>query len=589
MIDPIDSLAFSVQANPGVYALLLGSGVSRSAQIPTGWEITLDLIRKLAIASGESAESDPELWYREKYNEVPDYSKLIDELAKTQAERQQLLRPYFEPSQEEREENAKQPAEGHRAVAQLVVQGFIKVILTTNFDRLLEKALEDAGVEPIVVSSPDQINGMMPLVHTRNCLIKIHGDYLDTRIRNSRSELGTYPEQTNLLLDQVFDEFGLIVCGWSADWDVALRDALFRARSRRFTTYWAIHEEVGDMAQRLISHRQAQAIRIENADTFLTTVQQKVESVHHFAQPHPLSVAAAVASLKRYMAEPRYRIQLSDLVHKTIEQVITSASADEFDVSAPEPNKVTVTARIRSYEAACSTLLSMAVVGGTWAESGHFGVWQQALARLASTPSSSGNTIWLGLQRYPATLMLYALGLGALSSDRLEFLGRVFATAIPQSDNTSRTLIQILPPFAMSAFFDVQRAMQLLEGMERRHVPLNDWIHETLLQHTGTTTHSSEQYDLAFDELEILMALGYAYHEGRPEASYWAPMGSFIYRTGNRTRILNEMEGSISALEYESVYVRSGIFGKTPEECMASLTRFRAFVRDVANSMRIFS
>ena len=109
MIDPTDSLAFSIQANRGVYALLIGSGVSHAAQIPTGWDITLDLIRKLAAASGESAEPDPELWYREKYDEAPDYSKLIDGLAKTQTERQQLLRPYFEPNEEEREEGAKQP------------------------------------------------------------------------------------------------------------------------------------------------------------------------------------------------------------------------------------------------------------------------------------------------------------------------------------------------------------------------------------------------------------------------------------------------------------------------------------------------
>ena len=48
MIDPINSLAFSIQANRGVYAVMLGSGVSRSAKIPTGWEVTLDLVRKLA-------------------------------------------------------------------------------------------------------------------------------------------------------------------------------------------------------------------------------------------------------------------------------------------------------------------------------------------------------------------------------------------------------------------------------------------------------------------------------------------------------------------------------------------------------------
>ena len=229
MIDPTDSLAFSIQAYRGVYALLIGSGVSKAAQIPTGWDITRDLIRKLAAASGESAEPDPEMWYREKYAEDPDYSKLINELAKTQTERQQLLRPYFEPSEQEREENAKQPTAAHKAIARLVAQGFVKVIITTNFDRLLEKALEEVGVEPVVLSSEDQVKGMVPLVHTQHCLIKLHGDYLDTRIRNTPSELGKYSDEFNQLLDRIFDEFGLVVCGWSADWDVALRNALLRA------------------------------------------------------------------------------------------------------------------------------------------------------------------------------------------------------------------------------------------------------------------------------------------------------------------------------------------------------------------------
>ena len=276
MIDPVDSLAFSVQANPGVYALLLGSGVSRRAQIPTGWEITLDLIRKLAAATGDSAEPDPELWYRGKYHEVPDYSELIDGLAKTQAERQQLLRSYFEASQQEREESVKQPTAAHRAIASLVASGFIKVIITTNFDRLIEKALEDAGVAPAVLSSPDQVRGMLPLVHTPHCVIKVHGDYLDTRIRNTPSELDEYPDEFNQLLDRVFDEFGLIVCGWSADWDIALRELLYRATSRRFTTYWAVHGEASETAQRLMSHRRAQVIDIDDANNFFEGIQQKL-------------------------------------------------------------------------------------------------------------------------------------------------------------------------------------------------------------------------------------------------------------------------------------------------------------------------
>ena len=318
MIDPIDSLAFSIQAYRGVYALLIGSGVSKAAQIPTGWDITRDLIRKLAAASDESAEPDPELWYREKYDEAPDYSKLIDGLAKTQAERQQLLRPYIEPNEQEREENAKQPTAAHKAIAWLVAQDFVKVIITTNFDRLLEKALEEVGVEPVVLSSEDQVKGMVPLVHTQHCLIKLHGDYLDTRIRNTPSELSEYSLEFNQLLDRIFDEFGLVVCGWSADWDVALRDAMFRAPSRRFTTYWAAHSQIKDEAQRLINLRRAQVIDIEDADKFFETVQEKVASIEQFSQPHPLSTESAVASLKRYLPEQRYRIQLSDLIDESV-------------------------------------------------------------------------------------------------------------------------------------------------------------------------------------------------------------------------------------------------------------------------------
>ena len=519
MIDPIDSLAFSIQANPGVYALLLGSGVSRAARIPTGWEITLDLIRKLAVASGESAEPDPELWYREEYGEVADYSELINGLAKTQAERQQLLRLYFEASQQEREEDANQPTAAHRAVARLVAQRFVKVILTTNFDRLLEKALEDADVEPTVLSSPDQVKGMLPLVHTPHCVIKVHGDYRDTRIRNTPSELGAYPDELNRLLDQLFDEFGLLVCGWSADWDIALRDALDRAPSRRFTTYWTVHREASEAAQQLISRRRAQVIWIEDADKFFETLQQKVESLAQFSQPHPLSVEAAVTSLKRYLSEPRYRIRLSDLVDDTVETIVSSVSTETFGANSPEPDTETITARVRSYEAACSTLLSMAVVGGAWAEKDHFAVWQRALERLATARYTSGKAIWLGLQRYPATLALYALGLGALSSNKLEFLGRMFSTTIPLPDHKSETLAQLLPPFSML----YQRAMQLLGGMQRRHTPLNDWIHDTLQPYMRKTTHSNEQYDLMFDQIEVLIALGCAYHEKRPEEWYWAP------------------------------------------------------------------
>jgi hypothetical protein len=34
------------------------------------------------------------------------------------------------------------------------------------------------------------------------------------------------------LLDRILDEFGLIVCGWSADWDTTLRAGMREAMRR---------------------------------------------------------------------------------------------------------------------------------------------------------------------------------------------------------------------------------------------------------------------------------------------------------------------------------------------------------------------
>jgi hypothetical protein len=267
-VDPLATLAIALESGPGRYALLLGSGVSRAASIPTGWEVVLDLIRKVAAAEGADAGEDPAVWYRETKGADPSYGDLLAGLAPTASERQAVLRPYFEPSAEERDEGIKVPTAAHRAVAELVASGHFRVIVTTNFDRLLETALSEAGVEPIVVSNADQASGAPPFQHARCTVVKVHGDYLDTRIRNTEQELGAYEPAMDSLLDRLFADYGLVVCGWSGESDAALRAAIERSPNRRYTTYWAARHELGAPASDLASAREASIIDIASADQF---------------------------------------------------------------------------------------------------------------------------------------------------------------------------------------------------------------------------------------------------------------------------------------------------------------------------------
>jgi len=282
--------------------LLLGSGISRSAGIPTGWEVVLDLIKKVAQIEGESSLTDPEKWYIEKYGE-PDYAKLLDILANTPAEGARLLRQYFEPDQHDLEEGLnKVPTQAHRSIAKLVKYGYVRMILTTNFDRLLEKAIEGEGITPVVISTDDSMEGAMPYIHNQCTIVKLHGDYMDTRIKNTPEELANYSEALNKYLDRIFDEFGLIICGWSAEWDEALRKALYRRKNRRFSTYWTVRGKMGNEATRLVTHLKAEKMSIIGADEFFSTLSNNVEALTDFGASHPLSTDLAVAKVKKYVS-----------------------------------------------------------------------------------------------------------------------------------------------------------------------------------------------------------------------------------------------------------------------------------------------
>ena len=54
-------------------------------------------------------------------------------------------------------------------------------------------------------------------------------------------------------------------------------------------------------------------------------------------------------------------------------------------------------------------------------------VSEMSVETLFKQGSSNDNSLWLYLQRYPGTLLFYALGLGAIEADRLRFLGRLFS------------------------------------------------------------------------------------------------------------------------------------------------------------------
>ena len=135
------------------------------------------------------------------------------------------------------------------------------------------------GIVPQVLSTPDSIVGAVPFGQTRCTVVKLSGDYMDTRIKTTPEELEAYDPAVDSLLDKVMDEYGFIVSGWSAEWDAALRGAFDRSTSKRYSMFWASRNAPKEDAARLIEARGGEFVQIKDPDTFFTGICQGLASL----------------------------------------------------------------------------------------------------------------------------------------------------------------------------------------------------------------------------------------------------------------------------------------------------------------------
>ena len=434
MIDNMTSLAFSVYENKKVFALLIGSGVSRAAQIPTGWEVTLDLVRRLAILQGESEQVEWGAWYKEKYGKTPDYSELLDLVSSTPDERRSIIHSYIEPNEEEISEGKKSPTKAHHAIARLVKGGVVRVIITTNFDRLIENALREIGVEPTVIKSDDDLSGAVPLIHSNCCIVKIHGDYLDTRIRNINDELTEYSAAMDAMLDRVLDEHGLIVCGWSGEWDHALRRAISRAPNRRYPLYWAVRGTLHPFAEDIVGHRQGKVVPIADAESFFEKLEELVSVQLEMSRPDPRSGMLLVGRVKKYLSKPEFKIKLHDLIKEETELLLVSLQDNGTGVVGHGLDGLSAR-MVSQYELVSNSMLRMLGVLGRWGTGGEFECALEVIAQFEQLETRNGNLTLIKLKKYPAVLMFYVYGISLLRANKYYELYRMFMYPIARYGN----------------------------------------------------------------------------------------------------------------------------------------------------------
>ncbi|MCC8181092.1 MAG: SIR2 family protein [Planctomycetes bacterium] len=524
MEKPHETMLFSMHANKGVYALLLGSGISRAAGIKTGWEVMMDLIAQLRLLRETIPDkklSNSE-WYIKEFGIAPNYSDILRMVGKTSAERSAKLRPYFEPPDSETDSN--RPSEAHKAIAQLMKNKVVRIVVTTNFDRLLEQACYLIGFEPLVIDRPSAIHGMVPISHQEHLIFKIHGDYKNPETLNTADEISNYKPVVRRFLGQVFEEFGLIICGWSGDWDIALVDAMDKCKNRRFPVYWAAYQgKLSEKSKELATRRGAHIVSINGADEFFTKCHTGIVALENHNRPSTLSLNILLSSFKKSLTANHSSTLVDELMSEE-----EGSFQQEFETILQRIDKDSeqLSSYYFSVEGISVRFISLLFLLGKYMNESLFKIATLTLERQFSNLDTTGRQRSSWIRCVPPALFCYGLGLGLLYNAKYEYFSRMMVVQVEKPSLKYRKSFQQ----DLRASLDIYRPFRnSIEDVN----PFNasEFAFERVHQILGMFFPNINAFTSVFDLFEYLVYLNQVdYQYDGDEFTYIKNCGGFILR-----------------------------------------------------------
>lgn len=560
-IDSFTSLILSIYNNKGVYALLLGSGVSLEAKIMSGWKVTEDLIKKVAVVMGEDIPTDAIAWYKNKFGFEADYSKLLEQLGKKPSELKSLLSPYFEPSEEDEAEGYKRPTAAHKAIAEMAKRGYFKLIITTNFDQLMETALNEQNVKFQTICHELDIEGKVPLYHHPLTLLKINGDYKDCRFRNTEKELSNYPQELIGYLKPVLKNFGLITCGWSASWDIALIKLITEERKHRYS-YYLTHLHDDENIKALADKCEGELLKIDGADDFFSEMNEKLMALEAINEMNTeIDGQVAVARVKEYIPDQKKIIKYSDLYERMTNKVITDMKLHVYGEQYPSASlfEKTIIDTIK----VLSVILPASIETIKWAKEEHYGPIEESLYKIANRKFSIQGFSYENtkpLNYAVDTIYLYGLGVTCVYYKKFGLLDRLFKLKLDNADD-------YFTPYIIDRdncwIMDKQSWLNSLGNMNMK-TPFSSTLSHNMRSLFRVINNDTE-YDSVFCIFEKLLAM-YYYMLVTKASSHdpWPPMGSFvwlpIYFERKRNTTFIDFFEDVKRQKGNSAVIKSGMF-----------------------------
>jgi hypothetical protein len=284
-----------------------------------------------------------------------------------------------------------------------------------------------------------------------------------------------------------------------------------------------------------------------------------------------------LAAIKQSVADPTAGPSLNDLLNAEAGRLVTALAGDEFDPAAPASDQAVID-RLDRYAALTGDLASAVALGARWSGDAVRPIWTSLLERVVgAVDRGQGQTIWADLSLYPAVLLLYASGVGALAGARYDNLRAVLLEPHLRYHNEWRAAVEALNAIAV---LDPRQAARVA-GLPNTFAPLSDRLAADLRPLVVDLVPDDSAFDRLFDRFEYLLGLVYVDFT----KTAWGPTGRFAadqYGTGGDRLI----DAEITEAGASWAPLAAGLFGGSYERLEESLGRWRKYVDEVRRQAR---
>ena len=157
-----------------------------------------------------------------------------------------------------------------------MASNYVTTIITTNFDDLVYGACTSyTGIRPIVYAY-GVLASEMRITAQRPKILKLHGDYLYSALKNTFSEVGFQDPNMARQLSQVINEYGLVVVGYSGE-DRSVMDILSKI-SKENDLYWCVMRgsDPAEPVMELLNKKNGVIVEIQGFDEMMNEIRQTV-------------------------------------------------------------------------------------------------------------------------------------------------------------------------------------------------------------------------------------------------------------------------------------------------------------------------